>query len=290
MKKLGLFAYRLLVILGLIGLSSSVADLFNTNPIGLVRLQSDIYKALENTAYNEKFWDEPKQGVSHTPPNPGHPTLSSVESVIHEYSDKDLAIKPDVKSSQSNEKRGKLWERSPLDTAGLIPIPDGVLIDGCRYRLRENVDLNKALPATAKLYANYKDHFTSGPTSVEVIYHHSAQTRSYQFYEIEFYFALIGLGLMINSLLKGDGTKKVVVQNYLFAAATFGAAALYDFIFWKLPIWKLEKLVFLGVPPQAGLSLVGAAWTTILAATVVSGMLWAISAFWEKPNQNSSLS
>ena len=70
--------------------------------------------------------------------------LSSVESVIREFTDTEIGLKPGSQTTPSNGKLGAFWERDPLDTTGLIPLPAGVVIEGCRYRLKENLGLGKA--------------------------------------------------------------------------------------------------------------------------------------------------
>lgn len=281
MKKIGVFTYRAFVILGLIGLSTLLAEFFSENAIGLLRLQSDISKSLENTAYNDRFWD----GLEKNPrtefkfPHPDHTSFSLTETVEREHTDNDSGIKPDGKISQTTQPVGQL--NPSLDISGLVPIQEGVLIEGRRYRLKSNVDLGKAYPAIEKTYRHYRGSYDR-QTTVEAIVKNSDWARKSQFFAIEACLAMFALGFMIKSLVEGNTVKRIVTQNYASALLVFSLATIADFIFWQFPISKLGKVASLETSPLSAFSLPELAWDAVIIATVVSGLLWSLSAFWEK--------
>ena len=281
-RKLGIFTYRAFFIFGLIGLSALLSDFFGENEIGLLGLQASISKSLENTAYNDRFWDSlDKQPRSDFKlPYPEYPTLSLTESVEREITDKEVGAKPENKIKSTLQSGGTL--SPPLDTSGLVPIQEGVLIEGRRYRLRSNLDLGKAYPTIEKTYRRYRGTYDR-QTTVEAIVRNSTWARKSQFYAIEACLAMFAVGFMIKSLTEGSTIKRILAQNYASALFVFSLATIADFIFWQLPLSKLEKVASLEASSVSYISLPELGWEALIAATVASGLLWSLSAFWEKP-------
>jgi len=281
MKKLGIFTYRAFFIFGLIGLSALLSEFFGENAIGLLRLQSDISKSLENTAYNDRFWDglEKQPRTEFKYPHPDYPSFSLTETVERELTDIDVGIKPDSKISPTTQSGTRL--NPSLDTSGLIPIQEGVLIEGRRYRLRPNIDLGKAYPAIERTYRQYRVSYDR-QTTVEAIVQNSTWARKTQFFALEACLAMLALGFMIKSLVEGNTVKRIVAQNYASALLVFSLATIADFIFWQFPISKLGKIASLEASSVSVLSLPELGWGAVIAATVASGLLWSLSAFWEK--------